>query len=84
MINATDGIKVSNAALCTSLSLTSTALVTRAKSSAEGGLRLKTAAAMAEGGKIRETAEKLWIGGDVDQEKLASKVGSRLSSMIAR
>lgn len=30
---------------------------------------------MAEGGEIRETAEKLWIGGDVDQAKLASRVG---------
>ena len=50
--------------------------MTRTKTSSEGGLRLKTAAAMAESGEIRETAEKLWIGGGVDQAELASKVGS--------
>jgi hypothetical protein len=31
---------------------------------------------MAEGGEIRETVEKLWTGGGIGQEELASTVGS--------
>ncbi len=55
------------------LYLTSAALVTRARNSSGDALRLKTAAALAERGEIRETVEQLWMGGD-EQEELASRV----------
>lgn len=74
MINVMGGTKVRYSVLCYAVTDNRLGLVTRNENSSEGGLRLKTAAAMAENGEIRETIEKLLIGANADQAELASKV----------
>lgn len=81
MTNVTGGTKVGWLAYFSPV-LTLLALVTRARNSSGEGLRLKTAAAMAEGGEIRETVERLWTSGGIDQEELASRVGSCFSCRL--
>lgn len=36
---------------------------------------------MAESGEIREAVEKLWVGGNVDQAELASKVEDHVANI---
>lgn len=50
----------SRASASPKLSLKMPALVTRADGQAQGGIRLKTAAALAEAGKIRDVITKQW------------------------
>lgn len=57
------------------------ALVMRARKSSEEGIRLKTAAAMAEAGDLREIVERLW-NSEGESDDLLLKVISHAGNIL--
>lgn len=76
MTNAVGGAKVSTSVSCLSHIMTPIAIVIRMSSQPPGGIRLKAAAALAESGEIRDTAQQLWDGSVGSRQELIDKVNN--------